>query len=106
MGFFSNIKTSIDDKSSMSVSSIALLTSAFIGGLIGIVICFVLVYDVMHNGYVKTDLVDLGFFLIASGVYICGSGTPKAIIDSRFKTRSWATDDCNNDKQHIKDRHE
>lgn len=106
MGFFRNVKTSIDDKSSMSVNSIALLTSAFIGGLIGFVICFVLVYDVIQNGYVKTNLVDLGFFLMSSGLYICGSGAPKAIVDSRFKTRSWAENECNNDKQHIKDKYE
>lgn len=89
MGFLGNIKRSIDDKSSMSVNSITLLVSAFIGFLIGLVVCFVLVYDVITNGYIKTNLMDLGIFLLASGGYIAGSGIPKAIVDSRLKSRSW-----------------
>ena len=89
MGFLTNIKRSIDDRSSMSVNSITLLVSAFIGFLIGIVVCFVLVYDVMSNGFIKTNLMDLGIFLLASGGYIAGSGIPKAIVDSRMKNRSW-----------------
>lgn len=89
MGFLGNIKTSIDDRSSMSVNSITLLVSAFIGFLIGLVVCFVLVYDVITNGYIKTNLMDLGIFLLASGGYIAGSGIPKAIVDSRLKSRSW-----------------
>lgn len=89
MGFLGNIKTSIDDRSSMSVNSITLLVSAFIGFLIGLVVCFVLVYDVVTNGYIKTNLMDLGIFLLASGGYIAGSGIPKAIVDSRLKSRSW-----------------
>lgn len=89
MGFFKNIKTSIDDRSSMSVNSITLLVSALVGFLIGLVVCFVLIYDVITNGHIKTDLMDLGIFLLASGGYIAGSGIPKAFVDSRLKTRSW-----------------
>lgn len=87
MGFFTNIRASIDDKSSMSVGSITLLISAFIGFLLGLVMCFVLVYDVVTNGYIKTDLTDAGIFLLCSGAYIAGSGLPKTIVDSRFKKR-------------------
>ena len=87
MGFLRNIKESINDKSSMSVNAITLLTSAFIGFIIGIVICFCLVYDVLTNGYIKTDLIDLGIFLLCSGGYIAGSGIPKTVIDSRMKSR-------------------
>lgn len=89
MGFFRNIKTSIDDKSSMSVNSITLLISAIMGAIIGIAVVFVLIFDVVHNGYVKTNLTDLGIFLLASGGYIAGSGIPKTIVDSRMKNRSW-----------------
>ena len=83
--FFSDIQNSIDDNSSMSVSSITLLLSAFIGFMLGLCMCFVLIYDVVTNGYVKTDLIDLGIFLLASGGYIAGSGIPKTVIDSRFE---------------------
>ena len=89
MGFFGNIKTSIDDKSSMSVNSITLLISAIMAAIIGLAVVFVLIFDVMHNGYVKTNLTDLGIFQLASGGYVAGSGIPKTIVDSRMKNRSW-----------------
>ena len=88
MGIWKNIKESIDDKSSFSVNNVSLLISSVIGFLIGLVICFVLVYDVTTNGYVKTDLTDMGIFLLCSGGYIASSGAPKAIIDSRLNTKA------------------
>lgn len=89
MGFLRNIKTSIDDKSSMSVNSITLLVSALMGVIVGLVMCFVLVFDVVYDGKVDTDMGDMAMLLMASGVYILGSGAPKAYVDSRMKTRSW-----------------
>jgi len=89
MGFFRNVKTSIDDKSSMSVNSVTLLLSAIMGVIFGLIISFVLVYDVIYDGKVDTDLGDLGIFLLCSGAYIMGSGIPKAYVDARMKTRSW-----------------
>jgi hypothetical protein len=50
--------------------------------------CFVLTYDVVTNGYVKTDLTDAGIFLLCSGGYIAGSGIPKSIVDSRLKLKA------------------
>ena len=89
MGFFRNVKTSIDDKSSMSVNSVTLLLSAIMGVIFGLIISFVLVYDAIYDGKVDTDLGDLGIFLLCSGGYIMGSGIPKAWVDSKMKTRSW-----------------
>ena len=89
MGFLRNIRESIDDKSSMSTSSITLLVSALMGVVIGFVICFVLVYDVTYDGKVDTNLTDLGIFSCYSGGYIVGSGVPKAWVDGKMKTRSW-----------------
>ena len=89
MGFIKNIKTSIDDKSSMSVNSITFLISALMGMIIGLVICFVLIYDVTYNGQVETDLGDLGIFLLCGGGYILSSGVPKAFVDGKMKMRSW-----------------
>ena len=89
MGVIRNIKASIDDKSSMSVNSITLLASALMGVVIGLVICFVLVYDVISNGYVQSDVDKLAWLLISSGGYIASSGIPKAYVDGKMKTRSW-----------------
>lgn len=89
MGVIKNIKSSIDDKSSMSVNSITLLISALMGVVIGLVLCFVLIYDVSYDGKVDTDMGDMAFFLLASGGYILGSGIPKAFVDGKMKTRSW-----------------
>lgn len=84
MGFFKNILSSIDSQSPISVNGITLLASAFIGVLLGITMCVVMLIDVCTNGYVKTDLVDAGILLICSGGYIAGSGVPKTIVDSRM----------------------
>lgn len=89
MGFLKNVKTSIDDKSSMSVNNITVLASAIMGIIIGFVICFVLVYDVTYDGKVDTNLTDLGIFLLCGGGYILSSGAPKAFVDSKMRTRSW-----------------
>lgn len=89
MGLFSNIKSAIDDKSSMSVNSVSVLTSAFMTFIIGLTACFVLVYDVTYDGKVDTDMSDLAWFIVAGSSCILGSGLPKAYIDSRMKTRSW-----------------
>ena len=89
MGFIKNIKTSIDDKSSMSVNSITVLLSAIMGAIMSLVIGFVLVYDVMYDGKIDTNLDDLGIFLLCSGGYILSSGAPKAFVDSKMKRRSW-----------------
>ena len=89
MGVIGNIKASIDDKSSMSVNSITLLASAVMGVIVGLVMCFVLGYDVVYDGKVDTDMGDMAMLLMSSGVYILGSGVPKAYVDSRMKTRSW-----------------
>ena len=89
MGLFKNIKSAIDDKSSMSTNFITLLASALMGVIIGFVICFVLIYDITYDGKVDTNLTDLGLFLLCSGGYILSSGAPKAFVDSKLKTRSW-----------------
>lgn len=55
----------------------------------GVVVCFVVIYDVTYDGQVNTDMGDLAWLLIAGGSCILGSGIPKAYTDSRMKTRSW-----------------
>lgn len=89
MGFLGNIKTTIDDKSSMSVNSVSVLASALMALVIGLSACFVIIYDVIYDGKVDTDMSDLAWFVVASSTCILGSGLPKAYTDSRMKTRSW-----------------
>jgi len=89
MGLFNNIKSAIDDKSSMSVNSISVLASAFMTLIIGLSACFVIIYDVTYDGKVDTDMSDLAWFVVASSTCVLGSGLPKAYTDSRMKTRSW-----------------
>ena len=84
---FRTFGQSIDDKSTMSVNSLAVLVSVLIGSIIGLTVCFVLIYDVVTNGYVKTDMIDMAVFLLASGGYILGSGIPKTIIDTKINSR-------------------
>lgn len=86
VGFFRTIGQSIDDKYTTSVNSIAVLVSVAIGSLIGLTVCFVLIYDVVTNGYVKTDMIDMAIFLLASGGYILGSGIPKTIVDTKINS--------------------
>jgi hypothetical protein len=98
MGLFKNIKSAIDDKSSMSVNSISVLASAFMTVIIGLSACFVIIYDVTYDGKVDTDMSDLAWFVVASSTCILGSGLPKAYTDSRMKTRSWV----DGEKLHVK----
>ena len=96
MSFLNNIKASIDDNSSMSVGGVSLLISSFIGFLLGLTMCFVLAYDVTTNGYVKTDLTELGIFLLCSGGYIAGSGIPKtiAVFGKRYAGQESRISNC------------
>lgn len=87
MGFLRNIKESINDKSTFNVDAIALLTSAFVGLIVGVTVCFVMIYDVLYDGMLSSDVSELSWMLIASGIYITGSGIPKTIVDSKIKKK-------------------
>lgn len=89
MGLFTNIKSAIDDKSSMSVNSISVLVSALITFIMAFALCFVIIYDVTYDGKIDSDVGELSWLLIAGSSCLLGSGIPKAYIDSRMKTRSW-----------------
>ena len=76
-------KSLLDTQSSNSTKSFVLMLSAIISALINLTICFVLVYDVTTNGYIKTSLSDAGFFILCTGGYMAGSGLTKALSDRR-----------------------
>lgn len=77
--FWKYLYTLTDVTNKNSSKSFALLISTITGGLIALCVCFALVYDVTSNSYIKTNLSDLGIFLLCVGMYIAGSGIPKAV---------------------------
>lgn len=93
------LRSLIDNNNSNSSKSFALLISTLTGGLIALCVCFVLIFDAVTNGFIKTDLADLGVFLLCVGMYIAGSGITKA-ISGRFdkfgpSNRDYRDDDEN-----------
>lgn len=77
------LRSIVDNSNSNSSKSFALLISTLTGGLIALCVCFILIFDAVTNGFIKTDLADLGIFLLCVGMYIAGSGITKA-ISGRF----------------------
>lgn len=48
---------------------------------------FCLVWDVCTNGYIKTNLESLGWFLVGIGIYMAGGSVPKTISDISNKKK-------------------
>ena len=80
------IKSLIKANTLDSSKSFALVLSVIVGALIGLCVCFCLIYDVCSNGFVKTDLDSLGIFLLCAGGFMAGGGLNKAVSE-RIKTR-------------------
>lgn len=93
MSFFSYMRTLLDVQSPNSSKSFTLVLSAIVSAFIGITMCFVIIYDVITNGYVKTDLNDAGIFLLCAGGYMAGAGVTKAVVDRRSRRRRMDFDD-------------
>ena len=87
MSFFSYMRTLLDVQSPNSSKSFTLVLSAIVSAFIGLTMCFVIIYDVITNGYVKTDLNDAGIFLLCAGGYMAGAGVTKAVVDRRSRRR-------------------
>ena len=84
MKFFKYMKSLIETDTGNSSKSFALVMSTIISFITGLVICFVISYDVVVNGYVKTDLESMGIFMLCIGSYIAASGVPKIFGDGQF----------------------
>lgn len=80
---FKYLKSLIRANSFDSSKSFALVVSVLVGAGIGIVVAFCLVIDVMKNGFIKTDLNELGIFLLCVGGFMAGGGVNKALSESR-----------------------
>lgn len=85
------LKTLIKSDTGNSSKSFGLVLSAIIGGLIGLCVCIVLLYDVFEDGRVETDLEDLGWFLMCSAVYMFGGGLNKTISETLGNKKSYTT---------------
>ena len=86
MKAFEYIKSLIKANTLDSSKSFALVLSVIVGALIGLCVCFCLIWDVCSNGYIKTDLDSLGIFLLCVGGFMAGGGLNKAMSE-RIKTR-------------------
>lgn len=77
------LKSLIKANSLDSSKSFAMLLSVCIGALIGLCVCFCLVWDVCANGYLKTDLDSLGLFVLCVGGFMAGGGINKALSERK-----------------------
>lgn len=66
-----------------SSKSFSLVLSAIVGALIGLCVCFSIIYDVCKNNCIKTDLDSLGVFMLCVGGYMAGGGLSKVISEKR-----------------------
>lgn len=68
-----------------SSKSFALVLCVLVGALIGLCVCFCLVWDVVANGHLVTDLDGLGIFLLCVGGFMAGGGIHKTVSEQRKK---------------------
>ena len=66
-----------------SSKSFALVLSSIVGALIGLCVCFCLIWDVCVNGSLKTDLDALGLFMLCIGGFMAGGGINKALSERK-----------------------
>ncbi len=78
---FKFLKSLIRSNSGDSSKSFGLVISAVVGAILGLVVAFVLVWDVTTNGHVDTDLGKLGTLVLCIGAYTFGSGANKMLSE-------------------------
>lgn len=73
-----------------STKLLTLLISAISGAfLTSVIIPFCLIWDVVTNGHITTNLIDLGVFLLCVAGFICGAGYNVKVPDiGKFKENS------------------
>lgn len=81
MGFLGYLKSLIANDTGNSSKSFTLVLSAIISFIAGLVICFSIVYDVINNGFIKSDLESMGIFMLCMGGYMAGGGITKVFGD-------------------------
>lgn len=84
---FEYLKSLIKANTLDSSKSFGLLCSILTGSMLGVCVIFCLVWDVCTNGYIKTDLYGLGFFIGCVGGLMFLGSAPKTISDITGKKR-------------------
>lgn len=80
MKAFEYLKSLIKADTLDSSKSFALVLSCIVGAVMGLCVCFCLIYDVCSNGYIKTDLDSLGIFMLCICCFMAGGGINKELI--------------------------
>lgn len=68
-----------------SSKSFTLVVSAIVSAIVGLCICFILVWDVIHNGYIKTNMEDMGIFMLCMGGYLAGGSVSKVFNSNKYE---------------------
>lgn len=76
----------ISTNGQISSNNFTLILSAIVSSVVGICVCFVLCWDVVHNNYVKTDMESMGIFMLCMGGYLAGGSVSK-VFQMRRKGR-------------------
>ena len=97
------LRSLININSADSSRSFTLVVSSFISILIGVIICFAIVWDVIHNDYIKTDMENVGIFMLCLGGYVAGSSVSKVFPNKLKGTKAGEYMETieNNDKEEI-----
>ena len=75
-----------------------MVVSVLIGALMGVGVLFCIVWDVVKNGYVKSDLESMGIFLLCVGGYMVGGSVSK-IVSERARRKGFDFDKDNFEKK-------
>lgn len=75
------LKSLIKSDSGDSSKSFALLLSIISGFLMSLCVSFVMIWDVVTNNYMKTNLSELGLFVLCIGGFMAGGGLSKTVSD-------------------------
>lgn len=101
-GWGKYLKSIIRANSMDSSKSFALVVSVLVGAALGVAVFFSIIWDVVSNGYIKTDLDSLGIFLLCIAGFMAGGGINKAMAErARNKKRGDlpSPPDTNGDKK-------
>ena len=77
------LKSLIKSNTRDSSKSFSLILSVLSGALLTLCAAFVMIWDVITNGHVITDLDALGIFILCVGGYMAGGGISKVVSDRR-----------------------
>lgn len=69
-----------------------MVVSVLIGALMGVGVLFCIIWDVVKNGYVKSDLESMGIFLLCVGGYMVGGSVSK-IVSERARRKGFDFDE-------------